>query len=169
MVGPTFKTVNTSSTIHFVASDWTARRALLEVTPVEQSATIPLLRKLISSAIKSKTGKDIGLAAITTDGALNMTGSAEQISGDTLWCVCHRLHLVVVGSISADREVAGIIDQIRTICKAFRGSTELSCLLRNAQDVSRPLRFSIDMPTRWNSTYTMFSKFLRLYHVLLSL
>ena len=157
------------STIHFVASDWTARRALLEVTPVEQSATIPLLRKLISSAIKSKTGKDIGLAAITTDGALNMTGSAEQISGDTLWCVCHRLHLVVVGSISADREVAGIIDQIRTICKAFRGSTELSCLLRNAQDVSRPLRFSIDMPTRWNSTYTMISKFLRLYHVLLSL
>src|SRR3989338_93515 len=155
-------------TAHCMDAQWQVRRILLDVVNLEESATIEALESQVRSAMNRKLPENLPLAAVITDGASNMIGSAECISGDTLWCVCHRLHLVVTDSLMQDTRALQVIQNVRNYCKAVRASTELSRDFKNAQQSARPLSLSLDMPTRWNSIFAMISKFIRLYQVILA-
>ena len=98
-----------------------------------------------------------------------MLGSAEALSGESFWCICHRLHLVVTDAILQDPRASQTVELVRNYSKAVRASTELSREFRNAQNTARPLSLSIDMATRWNSIFRMISKFVRLYEIILNL
>lgn len=149
---------------------WKTRRLLLEAIFFDESATIVNLHSAISAVIKKKLPKNTPLAAVITDGAPNMLGSSEIISGgESLWCICHRLDLVVTESLAQDPKAVQLIGQVRSYSKAVNGSTELKREFRLVQKVGKPLSLSIDMPTRWNSIYRMLSKFKRLYQVILEL
>ena len=156
-------------TAHSVDKEWKVRRILLETIHLEESATIPILHSRIKGVMNQKLNPNIALSAITTDGASNMIASADSLCGDSLWCVCHRLNLVVTESISQDSIATQTIEMIRNYSKAVKSSTELTREFRNAQNASKPLSLSLDMITRWSSIYRMISKFVRLFETILSL
>ena len=156
------------ATVHFISPDWIQRRALIRAKHITESTTIPVVERFVKTLMKSKLQKDILLGCITTDGAKNMMGSAHRISGDTIWCVCHRLHLLITDSIDQDPKARKVVDNIRSFSRAVRVSTELTQAFRSQQNSQKPKSLCLDMPTRWNSIFRMISKF-SVYQTILDL
>ena len=93
----------------------------------------------------------------TGDGASNSQKSLSDYVGEKnfIWCVAHRLHLVVGHSLLP---VQDLISKVRSTVNSIKQSS----ILRSKLSRSSSLELISDLPTRWSSAYQMVKRFLRL-------
>jgi hypothetical protein len=123
------------------------------------------------------------LWSCTADGAAAQQKAIEEVKSIhvyTLWCACHRLHLVVMDALKHTKvsrirlfklmnskiicfslqNVAKMIRKFRSVVVGIRASSlrtnELKAVNEAQQMPQRKL--SLDVVTRWNSTYEMLKR-----------
>lgn len=73
---------------------------------------------------------------------------------------------IIVAPLTDEFNISSLVEKVRTVTRMFRKSpTKTDNGLRAATEtiLNQELMLELDSPTRWNSTITMISKFLRLY------
>ena len=151
-------------TAHWINREFHSAHALLDLKPLVQSHTAVYLRQVIEEVVSNVTGEDVLIHVSVGDGAANSSLALSDFAGveKFLWCVAHRLHLVV--SRASDL-IHLKIEDVRSIMKSVRNSSTL----RQAVLARSRLQSIIDCPTRWSSLYLMLKRFREIYPVLLDL
>lgn len=156
-----------SVTMHWIDKTWCLRHVLLDFvrfpTPHNGETTSTLLFDLLSSwHLLSK------VKAITTDNASDMcsamskltdmmnirNNSARCVQDIHVRCIAHVVNIAVKDCLA---EVHDHISQIRALLSAIRSSVKRRDIFETTQrqlglTVGMP---SLDVPTRWSSTFTM--------------
>jgi hypothetical protein len=94
---------------------------------------------------------------------------------DSIHCSIHLLQLVVEKGLFVQEEVGSLIKKCRKLNQAMSQSTKGCDKLKNAQKAEcegeqrEPLLLVKDVETRWNSTFLMMQRILRLKSVLVTL
>ncbi|XP_051862744.1 uncharacterized protein LOC117577396 isoform X2 [Drosophila albomicans] len=93
---------------------------------------------------------------IESENLLNELDSIELANIHLVRCAAHTLQLCVF-DVNRTKEIADKISACRTLCKSLRTETYRRVLIENEKNIP-----SLDVATRWNSTYLMLKKLLDL-------
>lgn len=150
--------------------------------PVRCSLIVPSvghLSALCNQRLHARLPDTVLLSAVVADNAPNYQGAASLMSGEPFGCAAHACNLVVKHTV--EEELGGLESKVRVRCSVylacsmlqglvafFRRSTLAQSALRRAQaghlqPGMQPVTFTPSVPTRWNSTLHMFTRFNRLY------
>lgn len=151
-------------TIHFLEGSQILDATLGIYELEERHTSEYIAEKLKAICIEWDIPED-KISCVVTDGAANMTKAVEIAFGKRKHIICfaHILNLVVTKAIEQVDELLEIIKKVKNIVRWFKQSVVASDLLRKAQkndDVQLSLKQEV--PTRWNSTYYMLERFLKL-------
>lgn len=105
------------------------------------------------------------IVLVVSDNAANITAAIEQhLKLKHLGCAAHKLNLIVDAALK-EPLVAEIISKVKTIVRYFRKSPKAFKLFSDNQikeGIPTPKKLIMSVPTRWNSTYDMFHRFVEL-------
>lgn len=161
-------------TCHFVDENMKMRNFLLEFTYVPYPHTGLVIADTIEEIITRYSIKE-KLLSITTDNASNnilafdqlkvRNGVAAEFKFETfhLRCLSHILHLAVGDAI---RSMKDLVTGVRNLVDSIKGSPKRTQTFEDIQKMLqpniRPLKLVADVSTRWNSTYLMLRRVLKL-------
>ena len=104
----------------------------------------------------------------TTDSGPNMVLASKLLNAKNIHCFAHLIHNAISNGLN-NHYVNEVLDNLRKLVKVMRRSkisslfenyiskknSELLNNLTQEQQFKRPLKFKLDVKTRWNSIYTM--------------
>jgi hypothetical protein len=101
------------------------------------------------------------VVACVLDGALNITLAIQKCRWKHLHCFAHTLNLIVRGGL---KKLSETVDKVKQIADHFhRSSLSAEKLRATLLQMGQPdLKVLQDCPTRWNSTFFMLKRFVRL-------
>ncbi len=137
--------------------------AILDCNRVEGRHTAAMIQEEVEKVLEDYTIKDKILTVVSDNGA-NVVRAVKDMGYRRLPCFAHSLNLVVTDSIKAVPKVQDARDKVSRVVKLTRQSTVAKEKLDKIQ-VSlglTPKKLIQDVPTRWNSLYEMFQRFLDL-------
>lgn len=150
-----------SLTVHIVDSKFVMRRYTLETRYVPEQKTGVNLAIIIAELLESWSLEKTDVACITTDSASNMIKMAEEGEFIRLPCFGHLLHN---GIKTAMKQLTTMecTRKLREIVAYFHASHRRQLKLNSELKSSgkKPLHLLSDCPTRWGSTYQMYSQVL---------
>ncbi|XP_074603996.1 E3 SUMO-protein ligase ZBED1-like [Brevipalpus obovatus] len=103
--------------------------------------------------------------ACVTDNGANVKKAVCDLIGSSkhLPCYAHTLNLVVKNSIESSGNLGEVLKQVRSIVQYFKQSGPAADELRRAQtDDGKVLKVKQDVETRWNSTYLMLERYMKI-------
>lgn len=170
-------------TFHYVFNDLEMKSQCLGVMPLYDRHNSKLLAEQIMTVLESFEIDPKNLTAIITDKAANIRKAVLDIFGESrrLPCAAHSLpHLVpdALNKCAEDEkalqefssagekppQIDSVILKVKTIVKLVRHSVVASDKLKKLQenDGKNVLKLIMEVPTRWNSTYSMIERFILL-------
>jgi hypothetical protein len=144
-------------TLHFIETDWSFKRIVLETRVLQGSHTADALAGRLHLALQNWGLMEPKLTAIVSDNANNITAAIRQCRWVQVPCAAHTLQLSL-------RPIWKTIPLIKQSMKMFRKLVTYfhhSCIatekLNEFQRMSnlQERRLVQDVKTRWNSTYDM--------------
>ena len=156
-----------SNVYHAIDPDtWVLSKFVLDLVPWHGSTTVEAVAAMIKlKATKWFPSDHQVLVGMSTDGARNALGCAEELVGDdAVWCTSHQLQLTVHDVIKEDAPTLPCktdIDQVHTWVVVLRNHSFLRERLQ--AESSKSLELILDVPTRWNSTLAMLQRFIDLW------
>lgn len=161
-------------TIHYVGPDCNIRGELLHFNSIDPPHTGSNIREKVEAVIDFF---DIGdsIVAITADGAQNEDSAIRQLNSLRLarntheirriFCVAHLINNVVRYGLE---ELDTAIEKVRAITFEIKNSARLTFKLKKAQKDAgqKPLGVIKDVVTRWNSTFMMIERYIKLEYYL---
>eukprot|EP01117_Protostelium_nocturnum_P010729 TRINITY_DN3862_c0_g1_i2.p1 TRINITY_DN3862_c0_g1~~TRINITY_DN3862_c0_g1_i2.p1 ORF type:complete len:478 (+),score=53.82 TRINITY_DN3862_c0_g1_i2:1422-2855(+) len=130
----------------------------LDYIPAPTSHTATMLETLIRSRVDERLLDDTMLSAIVTDNGRNFVAAAELIT-DNIRCISHTCQLALK-ELEEDTAVSLVIANIHSIVLSIRKKSALLHKLRSYQQ--KPLDPILPVKTRWNSTFDMVKRFLKI-------
>ncbi|XP_053203294.1 zinc finger BED domain-containing protein 4-like [Panonychus citri] len=147
-------------TCHYI-DDYHPQSICLAVKHMNESHSADHIAAIIREVMADYEISGDKVVTIVTDGAANMVNAANQIS-KSIWCVAHRLNLLVNDAIRGNKDVDNLIASVRSIVTFSKQSNNFADAIEKEQlrDNPRSLKLIQDVPTRWNSAYLMLDRFL---------
>jgi hypothetical protein len=103
---------------------------------------------------------------LVQDGAANMSLGGDLADINSINCTVHRLQLVIQDAILSQRSIIDLLAKCRQLATHFNHSalacTELKSLQEVQEQGKTPLLLVQDVPTRWNSSYLMVERVVKL-------
>lgn len=156
-------------TVHFVDQSkdkWSLESFMLQTAVFSGSHTADNLAthaRNTCSKFKLPAGKVVGLVH---DEAANMMAAGRQLEEGEGWanvaCGAHRIQTVVRHAVGEVREVETLLAASRRLVSHFHHSSKSTEELLKEQSGPSPLKSVQDGPTRWNSSYYMLDRLLKL-------
>ena len=153
----------------YINGDWRRESVVLACAPYDKRHSAANVSEWVLSLVEEWkiTSK---LNVITTDSAANMLGMfnvsgfpSTYISGQ---CANHLLQRVINTEIFSIERIQNLIEAVRSVVKFANQSNNFCTDLENMQKEENPegrtLLLVQDVQTRWNSTYMMLERFLKL-------
>ncbi|CAH2000345.1 unnamed protein product [Acanthoscelides obtectus] len=150
-------------TAHFLNKEFNLISVLLECSAFEKGHTA---ENLAAFLLKAATKWDIQdkIVFAVSDNAANIQKALQLVRWKNMGCVAHTLNLIVKDGLKNER-ITLILEKVREIVRYFKKSTISNNKLLRYQEntgIETPLKVILDVATRWNSTYYMLERFIRL-------
>lgn len=153
---------------NYITKDWKRARVCLACTPFDISHTGQnVARWLEMECDKWNLTEAVGV--VTTDTAANMLKMMEYlpIHFQHGGCLNHILQLVIKDELFEKPSIKSLIKTCRALCSFANQSVSFSQSLVRKQmeegtEESKCLLLQQDVPTRWNSSFLMFKRFLQI-------
>ena len=149
---------------HWIMEDLSNCNAVLHSSHFPGSHTGVNIGNKLQSMWDSWDIKEKSRNILVRDGASNMTLGCDMIKIPSVHCTIHLLQLVVTDCLDSQRYVTDLLTKCRKLTGHFNHSS-LACSefknLQTDQGLS-PLLLVQDVQTRWNSTYLMLERMLKL-------
>ena len=144
-------------TVHFITQDWELKKRVLQVRQVKERHT----GNNVASDLKAVTTEwnlDSKVTGVTTDNTSNMVAALVLLPWPRMPCFAHTLQLAVKDGLKV-QAVADILTRCKKIVGHFKPSLVASAALEETQKrLGLPKKKLVqEVPTRWNSSYTMLS------------
>ncbi len=131
---------------------------------------------MVKGVIDGVTGEDTVLVSVASDTENKAKKTSRILAGEEngFSCTAHVLHLAVHDFLSAYASsptapsASTVVAEVRRIARPFRSSPTWSDNLLRMQpesNVQDPLKYIIDVETRWSSLYSMLERALCLHIV----
>ena len=160
---------------NFVTKDWKRAKLCLACSQYDESHTGENIARWVETEC-DRWGITDDVSVVTTDTAANMLKMMEYLPVHFIHggCVNHVLQLVVKDELFEKPSIHNLIKTCRHICTYSNHTVALSQFLVTKQmeagkDESDCLLLLQDVVTRWNSTYLMFKRFVKLQPVIRAL
>ena len=149
-------------TCHYISQDWKLNNTLLATRITSDRHTgVNIARELKKIVDEFGLG---GVIALVTDNASNMVTAAEEGGYTRQPCVSHTLQLCINDSLR-QQTVTKAVATAKRLVGHFSHSALATQALHDHQrkmGVNRPLSLIQDVATRWNSTFLMVERLLKL-------
>lgn len=151
-------------TAHFITENWLLYSCLLECGQYDQSHTaLHLKEELFRVANEWEITEKV--CTVTTDNAANVKAAVRLTEWGQIGCFAHTINLIVQSGLDLD-EIKFLRRKVKTIVEFFHRSVKSNNKFIEVQkqmnDGATPLKLKIDVVTRWNSTFYMFERFLKI-------
>lgn len=153
-------------TLHFLEGN-----KILDITlgiyELDERHTSEYIAEMLKKLCQEWKIPDEKISCVVTDGAANMVKAIDIAFGKQRHIICfaYILNLVVTKAIERSAELCQIIKKVKDIVKWFKQSVIASDVLWKAQKDERgenQLTLKQNVVTRWNSTFSMLQRFLKL-------
>lgn len=155
---------HTNVTAHFISEDWEQHILVLSCENFNGSHSGSLISQKIFSSL-NKWGIDRNkVHLVIRDSAANMKKGIRDCDFDSESCFSHTLQLVINDALKSQRAVSDMITISRKIVSHFNHSSQACDELSTIQEElsEELLKVVQDVPTRWNSTFYMLGRLLKL-------
>ena len=152
-------------TAHFIDDNFEIQNHTLQTRQLNSSHTADNLAEILTTAVEEWGLKKSQPIAITTDNASNIVSGINSISSEFsphIRCFAHTLNLATQKAIKC-QQVDRVAGRIRRIVSFFHKSSTATAIMESKQDLLELPKHKLiqDVSTRWNSTYDMFSRYIK--------
>ncbi|XP_049318602.1 zinc finger BED domain-containing protein 4-like [Bactrocera dorsalis] len=149
-------------TLHFVSENFEFNNILLDCCPMSETHTAKNLAEQIQN-VTTEWGVFDNIIFAVSDNANNIKSALQnELKLRHFGCFAHTLNLIVKASISG-HDVNTVLQKVKQIVAHFRKSTSTNekfmSFQRNAG--TEPLKLIQSVETRWNSTFYMIERFVK--------
>ena len=151
-------------TCHFITSEWELISVVLSTINVPGDHTADNIAEKLKNITDEWNISDKLVAAVTDNGA-NMVAGIRLNGWKQLPCFAHTLNLVVQDSINNDKDISAIKEKCKKIVAYFHRSSKATdrldhILTRQNIEAKKLIQ---EVETRWNSTYYMLERLIKLH------
>ena len=139
-------------TAHFLDGQWKLNQMVLCVTDLAKRHTADNIVAHWDSVMNCWDLQNI--TSITTDGAKDYTKAARAFCKLSLWCCCHRLHLISSKLFDHSQILKNLFTTCKNIVTIWNHSVNFQRDLSNISKVS----LKTSNPVRWNSAVKMMER-----------
>ncbi|KAJ8872967.1 hypothetical protein PR048_026583 [Dryococelus australis] len=152
-------------TVHFVDSESKLSTFLLGCISFNETYCRKSKNTLLRS-IAEEWGIDNKIVVVVTDNAPNIVTAVKLSSWRHLPCFAHTVNIIVQSCL----QTISAIEKIKTIVEFFKRSSSALARLKSTQEQMElpSLKHIQNVPTRWNSTYDMMSRILKIKEAVIS-
>ncbi|CAB4036879.1 zinc finger BED domain-containing 1-like [Paramuricea clavata] len=152
-------------TCHFIDHEMQLCSKVLETLYVQKDHTAPNLAEELKNIAKEwEITQEI--CCIITDNAANIVAAVNLLGWRHLPCFAHTLNLIVQDSLKAVSGLPRLQQKCKDIVTYFHRSTKatekLLSMQSQANTTTKPVKLKQDVETRWNSTFYMMERLLKL-------
>lgn len=152
-------------TCHYINHEMQLCSKVLETLYVQKDHTAPNLAEELKN-IAEEWEITQKICCIITDNAANIVAAVNLLGWRHLPCFAHTLNLIVQDSLKAVSGLPRLQQKCKDIVTYFHRSTKatekLLSMQSQANTTTKPVKLKQDVETRWNSTFYMMERLLKL-------
>lgn len=156
-------------TIHYLKTEIVLTKTTIGVIPLEKNHTSEYIKDELLLVLRDFKIDSSKIMAVVTDSASNMINAINSTFGNRkhIPCMAHILAHVVPDSLKTIYPITEIITKVKSIVTLVKRSVVATDELvrlqkRDGRTDGTILKFKQEVSTRWNSTFYMIERFLKL-------
>ncbi|KAL0893118.1 hypothetical protein ABMA27_014751 [Loxostege sticticalis] len=147
---------------HFINNNFKMQSVLLSCEHFSDRHTSANIQDFLSNTAREWNIAD-KINFVISDNAANVQKALQDLGWKHFGCYGHTLNLIVQNALIT---VQDTLDKVKTIVRFFKKSPlateKLLKYQKNDNEAAIPVKLKQDMPTRWNSTLHMITRFVEL-------